>query len=151
MILKKENGVVTEITKKELPKGKEIVHLCKDCQNACPSLCEKVADIFVSSQTTEDDLNNYKTKQPIGNYSYIDGGYQVLDNDGNVTKLIVNECRKYIKNIESRKLTRKEIEAKNKALEFLLLYYTNTGTIEDAEKVLEYQHSQGILVHKKRK
>ena len=151
MILKKENGIVTEITEKELPTGKDVVHLCGNCQNACPTLCEKVAQRFVNSTTTEKELNIYRFKQPIGEYPYINGGYQEINEKGHVTKFIVNDCDNHKKIEDSRRLTRKEIEERNKSLEYLLLYYTDTGSVEEANERLEEQFAKGLLIHKRRK
>ena len=150
MILKKENGIVTEITKKELPKRKEVVHLCQNCQNASPNLCEKFADIFVDDQTTESDLINYRPKQPIGEYSYIKSGYQVINEKGQVTQFFVNECDNYQK-ITEKKLTPEEKEKIKKAKEFLMLYFADASTLEEASEVIADQFQRGTLVHKKRK
>ena len=55
-------------------------HLCFDCKNAWPTKCEKVAHL---------------KKKHIDEYDFIDRGYQVIDENGEVSEFIVTKCANF--------------------------------------------------------
>ena len=148
MIYVKEDGIVREVQKKDI-NGK---HLCGNCKNACASRCGKVADIFVTSQTEGNDLNNFCAKQPLQNYPFITKGYQKTNKQGNVIEFGVYECKNY-ELIEDKPLSIEERKAIRKAKEYLILSYAKADTLEDAEKIIasDYERGHNILRRRKRR
>lgn len=121
VILKKENGKVIEIepTKELLEelKRKEIIHKCgENCKNAYTSKCEKIADYI---------------KKNISEYDFIQSGTQVIDNEGDVEKFLVHDCKNY-EEAPNKIHTAEELKRFREARERIRLAYFNTATVEEA-------------------
>lgn len=55
-------------------------HLCFNCDNGYPSLCEKM------------ELQKYY----LAHYDFIKEGYQVIGDKGEITRFVITECDNYI-------------------------------------------------------
>ncbi len=104
LVLKKENGVVTEFSSLNDAQIKTKCHLCGNCKNLNPSICSKVEI----------------EKRRIGEYDYITDGYQVYKNsDETFPIFIVSGCKNYV----SEEYKEKDPKAMEKRRALMNMYY----------------------------
>ena len=120
VILKKENGIVSQV--EERPKfvdeeGALLPHLCgEDCKNASPLTCSKFA---------------HRVMREIGEYDQVVDGYQIIKN-GEVVKFRVTSCKDYVEAVPTD-------HSYSKRRELMNSIYTNYYDAETVEEALEIQ------------
>ena len=129
-IIRKENGIVSvePYTSGAEKKENHGAHLCwENCSNACVNGCPKVADI---------------KKRSIGNYPFIDKGFQVVKKTINeygeaenfVDEFIVEECSHYKMDKPYNADKMKKLRRLKSAA--LRMQYTGAETLSEANRII---------------
>ena len=98
-----------------------VKHLCGDCANCNPALCQKVEDI---------------EKDSIDKYDFISEGIQAYDNDGVMQHFFVSKCKKKKKDKERvRPKTKEELQRLRMLKESIKINYFGAENIEEADRI----------------
>lgn len=106
------NLKITELIK---PYKNETVitrHLCAECALADIGKCKKMEGVIGELQIEDIDAGKI-SKKPIMCYPFISQGFQIFDEDGSMTHFIVQECKNFIPEVQTKKLNlllQREIE-----------------------------------------
>ena len=98
-----------------------IKHLCSDCANCNPALCQKVEDI---------------EKNTIDKYDFISDGIQAYDGEGIMQYFFVSKCQNFEKDKERvRPKTKEELQRLRMLKESIKINYFGAENIEEADRI----------------
>ena len=105
-------------------------HLCWNCKNGCPSKCRKVAN---------------RIKKNIEDYPFINSGYQIVDNHGEVMRFIVTKCENFDKDENTPKQA-SEIARLKLAKEKMKALYFGAESKDEAD-VIQHELARRNLIY----
>lgn len=135
-IVKKENGIITTVTDEneiqEFVGIKKETHLCGEvCQGLGSKRCPKIFD---------------EVKANISEYNFIDSGYQLYNDEGNLEKFIVSGCKCFAP------IVRKENKVLRKSLmDNVKMLYFDTETVKEADEKLESLIERGMVLKRSKR